>query len=258
MMKVAIEAGVPAKRSSPRRSPSARMRVSQASFSEKNSVGGQHSAHAHPPLAQHGPVELRVALQPLDGGVAAGLDGLEGIEKDPAIAPDERDPELGLGGEVMVEAEQRTMSPIEQEEVMHKGIRAFAIAAILSSAAFAQGPGKAMSTPASDLKWTAGGIPGVSTAIVDGDMAKGPSHFCLKYDAGFAAPVHHHSADHYATTVSGNPVLIADGKERRLAPGSYFAFTGKAKHAARCEGSQACVMFIDARSAWDVVPEASN
>jgi hypothetical protein len=146
---------------------------------------------------------------------------------------------------------------IHKEETMTKRYSLGLLAAVLATAAFADGPAKAVSTPVSDLKWTPGGIPGVSTAAVDGDMAKGPSHFFLKYDAGFAAPVHHHSSDHYATTVSGNLVLIVDGKERRLAPGSYFAFTGKATHAARCEGSQACVMFIDARSAWDVVPEAA-
>ena len=55
------------------------------------------------------------------------------------------------------------------------------------------------------------------------------------------------------TTVAGNLVLIVDGKEQRLPPGSYFAFTGKARHAARCEGAQDCVMFIDARGRWDVV-----
>jgi hypothetical protein len=47
-----------------------------------------------------------------------------------------------------------------------------------------------------------------------------------------------------------------EGKEQRLPPGSFFAFTGKARHAARCEGREACVMFIDARGPWDVVPEA--
>lgn len=73
-------------------------------------------------------------------------------------------------------------------------------------------------------------------------------------DAGFKAPLHFHSADHYATTVSGNLVLKVDGREQQLAPGSYFSFTGKAPHAARCDGSQACVMFIDARVAWDIVP----
>ena len=130
------------------------------------------------------------------------------------------------------------------------------LAGALFALTHAEGAGKAASTKAQDLKWAGAGIPGVSTAAVDGDMAKGPSHFFLKYDAGVVTPVHHHTPDHYATTISGNLVLIADGKEQRLAPGSFFAFTGKAAHAAKCEGSEACVMFIDARGAWDVVPEA--
>jgi quercetin dioxygenase-like cupin family protein len=131
----------------------------------------------------------------------------------------------------------------------------FAVAAALAlaPAAFAQGPAKAVFMPMADLKWIGAGIPGVETAVVKGDMAKGPSHFYLKYAAGFVSPVHHHSPDHYVTTVTGNLVLVADGKEHRLPPGSYFAFTGKAKHAARCEGTQDCVMFIDARAPWDVV-----
>jgi len=130
-----------------------------------------------------------------------------------------------------------------------------ALAATLSALALADGPGRAMATKAQDVKWSGAGMPGVSTAVVEGDMAKGPSHFFLKYDSGLVTPVHHHTPDHYATTISGNLVLIADGKEQRLGPGSFFAFTGKAAHAARCEGSDACVMFIDARGAWDVVPE---
>lgn len=130
----------------------------------------------------------------------------------------------------------------------------WAAAALLSIPAFA----KAVVTPASDVTWTPGGIPGVSTAAVEGDMSKGPSHFFLKYAAGFTAPIHHHSPDHYVTVVSGNLVIVVDGKEQRVPPGSFFAFTGKAKHGARCEGSEDCVMFVDARGAWDVVPEAAK
>ena len=109
--------------------------------------------------------------------------------------------------------------------------------------------------PAADVKWTPAGVPGVSTAVLEGDMQKGPSHFYLKYDAGFVAPMHHHSPNHYVTVISGTLVLTVDGKENTLAPGSFFALTGKAKHAARVEGDQPAVMFIDARGPWDVVME---
>jgi mannose-6-phosphate isomerase-like protein (cupin superfamily) len=134
-----------------------------------------------------------------------------------------------------------------------------AVVALLSVAvapgAFAGDVAKAVLTPKAELKWNNAGIPGVSTAVVDGDMAKGPSRFYLKYAAGLVTPLHHHSPDHYATTVSGTLVLQAGGKAVRLEPGSYFAFTGKAVHLAQCEGSEDCVMFIDALGPWDVVPE---
>ena len=107
--------------------------------------------------------------------------------------------------------------------------------------------------PQADVKWADAGVKGVSVAAVDGDMKKGGSHFYLRYAAGLVTPLHHHSADHQVVTISGNLVLVVDGKEHRLTPGSYFAFRGKAPHSARCEGSQDCVMFIDARGPWDVV-----
>jgi len=133
---------------------------------------------------------------------------------------------------------------------------AVALALAVCRSAIAAETAKVVVTPRADLKWTESGIPGVSAAVVEGDMGKGPSRFYLKYAAGFVAPIHHHSPDHYVTTLVGNFVLVVDGKEHRLPAGSYFAFTGKAKHAARCEGSEACVMFIDARGAWDVVPDS--
>jgi len=132
---------------------------------------------------------------------------------------------------------------------------ALALAVAASLVPVASAGSGAAATAAAGLKWTDAGIPGVKTALVQGDMAKGPSHFYLKYPAGFTAPRHHHTPDHYATTVAGQLVLVVDGKDQRLAPGSYFAFTDKAVHAARCEGSEDCVMFIDARGPWDVVPD---
>ena len=142
-----------------------------------------------------------------------------------------------------------------------ESVRAFwSAVALLAVAvsAVAGGKGVAVVKPRAELKWTAGAIPGVSSATVDGDMAKGASRFFLKYAAGLATPVHHHSADHSVTTVSGNLVLVLDGKETPVPPGSYFAFTGQAPHAARCVGSEDCVMFVEARGAWDVVPEAGG
>ncbi len=112
----------------------------------------------------------------------------------------------------------------------------------------------AVFAPVDALKWTdVPGAPGVQTSTVEGDATKGPHHFFLKFPAGFAAPVHHHTADHYGTIVKGTLVLTVDGVEHRLPVGSYVGFTQKTKHATKCDAGAECIMFIDARSAWDVV-----
>ena len=64
-------------------------------------------------------------------------------------------------------------------------IAAVALVAAAAGAAFAAGGPQAVVTAKADLKWADGGIPGVKTAAVEGDMAKGASHFFLSYPAGF-------------------------------------------------------------------------
>jgi quercetin dioxygenase-like cupin family protein len=111
-------------------------------------------------------------------------------------------------------------------------------------------------TPTSALKWSdIPGFPGLQMAVTEGDPTKGASHFFLKFTKGFAAPVHHHHADHYVTVVSGTLILGVDGKDTRLPPGSYFALLGEKPHTTRCDAAADCVLQIDARAAWDVVPE---
>jgi quercetin dioxygenase-like cupin family protein len=136
---------------------------------------------------------------------------------------------------------------------------ALAVLAVAATGANS-GAGKthAVVKPHAELKWVDSGIAGVSSAVVEGDMTKGASRFYLKYAAGFVTPPHHHSPDHFVTTVSGTLVLTVDGKEHRLPPGSYFAFTEKAAHVARCEEGEDCVMFIDSRGPWDVVLEGKG
>lgn len=111
-------------------------------------------------------------------------------------------------------------------------------------------------TAASDLKWSAvPNMAGVKIAVGDGDPSKGPSHFFLKFDKGFTAGEHHHTPDHSGTVVAGTLILTVDGKESRLPPGSYFAFSGKKVHATKCDPAADCILSMDARGAWDVVPE---
>ncbi len=116
--------------------------------------------------------------------------------------------------------------------------------------------GGAVFAPAPEVKWQdVPGMQGVRVATLGSDPAKGPSHFFLKFAPGFSSPVHHHSADHFVTVVSGTLVLAVDGKEHKLPAGSYFSFSGKKQHATRCETGAECVLAMDVRGKWDVVPQ---
>jgi len=119
--------------------------------------------------------------------------------------------------------------------------------------------GDALLMPAATLKWAdVPGFKGVKLATADGDPAKGASHFYLKFVAGFTAPLHHHSADHSGTVVSGTLVLGVDGKTSKLPPGSFFSFSHAKPHTTACLAGADCVLAMDARDKWDVVPEAAD
>jgi quercetin dioxygenase-like cupin family protein len=113
--------------------------------------------------------------------------------------------------------------------------------------------------PAADVKWAdVPGMTGVKIAALDGDPGKGPSHFFLKFAGGFSAPLHHHSANHFVTVVSGTLVLTVDGMEHKLPAGSFVSFPNKTRHLTRCEAGPECVLAMDVRGKWDVVPEGEK
>jgi mannose-6-phosphate isomerase-like protein (cupin superfamily) len=129
----------------------------------------------------------------------------------------------------------------------------------LSSAPGARAADKVKFVPAPEIKWSdVPNMAGVQIAPIDGAPDKGPSHFFLKFTGGFAAPVHHHTANHSGTVVSGTLVLIVDGKEQKLPAGSFFAFSNKTKHATRCEAGADCVLSMDVRGKWDVLVDADK
>ena len=137
---------------------------------------------------------------------------------------------------------------------MKNTLVAAAMSLSLVPCAFAAG--NAVFAPPGDLKWQ--DVPdakGAQLAAVEGNPGKGASHFFIKFAPGFSAPLHHHSANHHVTVISGTVVLTVDGKEHKLPAGSYFAFSGKKPHATRCDTGADCVLSVDARSKWDVVPQ---
>jgi quercetin dioxygenase-like cupin family protein len=117
--------------------------------------------------------------------------------------------------------------------------------------------GSAVLTAPSEMKWV--DAPNVAPntvklATVEGNAETGPHHAYNKFPAGFSAPLHHHTADHFGTVVSGTVTLTPEGgTPKKLGPGGYWEFKGGKKHSTRCEPGAECILFIDARGKWDVV-----
>lgn len=134
----------------------------------------------------------------------------------------------------------------------HVLVVALAAALFAAASLLAAESGKSVVLAKADLKWKAMGN-GIAAAPVSGDMDKGPSRFFLKYPAGLVTPLHHHTANHHVTVISGSLTLTVGGREHRLGPGAYFMLGDKAAHIAKVEGGEDAVMFIQAEAPWDVV-----
>jgi anti-sigma factor ChrR (cupin superfamily) len=116
--------------------------------------------------------------------------------------------------------------------------------------------GKAVLIPAGEMKWMVppNSPPGVQVAVLWGDPARGAFGALHKFVAGFAVPLHFHSAGYRGVVVSGTFLQAVEGEsEKSLTAGSYFSYTGKKKHVSKCAPGAECVVFIDSGGAWDVV-----
>lgn len=116
--------------------------------------------------------------------------------------------------------------------------------------------GKSVLWSADELKWIdpPNSPPGVKMAVLWGDPTKGAHGAIHKFPGGFAAPLHHHTANHRALVLTGTVTLTPDGEAaKKLGPGSYFTFTGKKKHTTACDAGADCQIFVDCSGSWDVV-----
>ncbi len=116
-MLLAVSAAVLLKRRLPSSRPCSSTSASHASLSSRNAttasriglgeglvLGGEHAAQAHPFFAQHLGVQARVRVELGGGGRDVGVDRCERVRETLRVASDERLAQLGLAGEVVVEA----------------------------------------------------------------------------------------------------------------------------------------------------------
>ena len=105
-----------------------------------------------------------------------------------------------------------------------------------------------------DLKWMPDPKrPGTAMAYAEGDPDKGPAHFYLKYDKGWAGGLHYHNNDHGGWILQGTVIIEVDGKETKLPPGSFYFIKAKKPHIAKCDATADCIMTVDVRGKWDAV-----
>jgi hypothetical protein len=126
----------------------------------------------------------------------------------------------------------------------------------LSLAAYAAGDAAKPVTLAPDqLKWEvpAGSPPGVTTAMVWGDMTKGAHGAFHKAQAGFSTPLHTHSSNNKIVVLAGTMAMAGeDGKEMKFPAGSFYTQPNTFKHTTKCLPGAECLVYLEADAAWDL------
>ncbi|MGH7718739.1 MAG: cupin domain-containing protein [Gemmatimonadaceae bacterium] len=93
-------------------------------------------------------------------------------------------------------------------------------------------------------------------AALWGDPSKGPYGALLRFPAGFASPMHSHSADERTVTIQGTALHWTEtespGAAERMTPGSYTFIPANVNHVSSCAaGGQECIAFLTQATAFD-------
>jgi len=112
---------------------------------------------------------------------------------------------------------------------------------------------------AEDIKWDSlkGAPPGsgVMSALLWGNMEKGPFGAFIKFPAGFKMPLHYHSSAFKADVVKGAYIYVPEnGEEKSLGPGSYFSYPAKDRHATRSAEDSETIFYVEGNGKFDAVP----
>ena len=129
------------------------------------------------------------------------------------------------------------------------------------------GPKEGTWTSMKDAKWTPHDPKdtsgkGPATAVVFGDMKKGPVGFFLKVPAGFKPGPHTHTSDDYGVIVQGTVHNFkAPGTDEGpgLVPGGSWFQPGGQVHDNHCEESSkdGCIIFVYMEKGFDFKPAAA-
>ena len=120
----------------------------------------------------------------------------------------------------------------------------------------------ALSETAADLQWgdcPAIFPPGCRISVLRGNPAEPGADVFLRVPAGYTIPAHSHTSAERMVLVSGQlDVTYAGHPTVSLQRGDYAYGPALLPHAARCNGAEACTLFIAFNDAVDALPFAGT
>lgn len=120
----------------------------------------------------------------------------------------------------------------------------------------------ALSEAASDLQW--GDCPaifpsGCKISVLHGNPAEPGADVFLRVPSGYTIPAHSHTSAERMVLVSGQlDVTYAGHPTVSLQRGDYAYGPAMLAHTARCNGAEACTLFIAFNTAVDALPFAGT
>jgi anti-sigma factor ChrR (cupin superfamily) len=116
--------------------------------------------------------------------------------------------------------------------------------------------GKPVAMTPDQMKWVPNPAnPAVSMAVTSGDPATGAFRAFHKFQAGFTAPLHTHTANTQIVVIAGTMAMAgADGKEMKLPAGSFYTQPNTYPHVTKCLGPASCLVYMVADAKWDMKP----
>jgi quercetin dioxygenase-like cupin family protein len=116
----------------------------------------------------------------------------------------------------------------------------------------------ALSETAADLQWgdcPAIFPPGCKISVLHGNPAEPGADVFLRVPSGYAIPAHSHTSAERMVLVSGQlDVTYVGHPTVSLKRGDYAYGPAMLPHKARCNGTEACTLFIAFNSAVDALP----
>jgi quercetin dioxygenase-like cupin family protein len=120
----------------------------------------------------------------------------------------------------------------------------------------------ALSETAADLQWgdcPAIFPPGCKISVLRGNPAEPGADVFLRVPAGYTIPAHSHTSAERMVLVSGQlDVTYAGHATASLKRGDYAYGPALVPHTARCNGPEACTLFIAFNGAVDALPFAGT